>query len=253
MLASYPNFSIITVCLNAASTLAETLTSVAKQQKVDIEHIVIDGASTDNTAEIIAQYGTHVTQYVSEPDKGIYDAMNKGLRLATGEIIGFLNADDTYVDELVLARVLVAMQENKVDALFGDTEFLNPKTRCVVRRYSSKNFHPNRIGWGWMPAHPTLFLRSYLYKEFGGFKTDYKIAGDFEFVARIFRNERLNYVYLSEVLVRMYTQGISTTGWRSTILLNKEVLRACYENGIYTNTLMVLSKYPRKILEFLRL
>ena len=146
--------SIITVAYNAAHTIANALESVTAQTHPDIEHIVVDGASTDGTLDIIARYGGHIARLISEPDKGIYDAMNKGLGLATGEIIGFLNADDVYADTGVLKMVSEIMAKNDLDALFGDAEFVSPdKPNQPLRRYRSERFHPERIAWGWMPAH----------------------------------------------------------------------------------------------------
>lgn len=247
------NISIITVAFNAAHTIADALESVAAQTHPDIEHIVIDGASTDGTLDVIKRYGKRVARLVSEPDRGIYDAMNKGLRLATGDVVGFLNADDVYADTGVLARVSASMEAERLDALFGDAEFVNPdRPDRPLRRYRSERFHPGRIAWGWMPAHPTLFLRRQVYERFGLFRTDYRIAGDFELVARMFHEDTLKYRHVPEVLVRMLTGGVSTGGWRNTLLLNREVLRACRENGISTNLPKILSKYPAKLLEFIR-
>lgn len=251
--SSYLKVSIVTVCFNSATTIADTLRSVAGQRGAEFEHIIVDGASTDGTLDILAHHDNHIAKIVSEPDKGIYDAMNKGLALVTGEIIGFLNADDVYVHESVLERVAGIMARKDLDALFGDAEFVrSDRPDQPVRRYRSARFHPERIAWGWMPAHPTLFLRRHLYERFGTFQTDYRIAGDFELVARMFRGGKLAYYHLPEVLVRMRTGGVSTRGWRNTILLNREVLRACRENGIQTSLPKILSKYPAKLLEFLR-
>ncbi len=245
--------SIITVCFNSARTIADTLASVAAQTHPDIEHIVVDGASADGTMEIIERYGKHVARLISEPDRGIYDAMNKGVRVATGDVIGFLNADDVYAHQNVLATVAEIMEREHLDALFGDVEFFRPENPArTFRRYSSARFRPERIAWGWMPAHPALFLRRSLYERFGTFRTDYRIAGDFELVARMFHGGTLTYRHLPEVLVRMRTGGVSTGGWRNTILLNREVLRACRENGIETSLPKILSKYPVKLLEYLR-
>lgn len=245
--------SIITVAFNAAHTIADTLESVAGQTHSEIEHIVVDGASTDGTLDVVRRHGQRVARLISEPDHGIYDAMNKGIRLATGDVIGFLNADDKYPDTGVLARVSAVLEREKLDALFGDAEFVSSaRPDQPVRRYRSERFRPDRIAWGWMPAHPTLFLRRRVYERFGMFRTDYRIAGDFELVARMFHGGTLRYRHLPEVLVRMRTGGVSTGGWRNTILLNREVLRACRENGIQTNLPKILSKYPAKLLEFLR-
>ena len=245
--------TVITVAFNAEHTIAETLDSVAAQVHPDIEHIVVDGASTDGTLEVVKRRCKRVARLVSEPDHGIYDAMNKGLRLATGDIIGFLNADDVYADTGVLERVSATMETEKLDAMFGDAEFVGPdRPDHALRRYRSERFRPGRIAWGWMPAHPTLFLRRHVYERFGLFRTDYRIAGDFELVARMFHSGTLSYRHMPEVLVRMRTGGVSTGGWRNTILLNKEVLRACRENGIPTSLPKILSKYPAKLLEFFR-
>jgi len=245
--------SIITAVFNAVDTVEETILSVANQTHSDVEHIIVDGASTDGTLGVVDKYRTRIARIVSEPDLGIYDGMNKGLRQATGDVIGFLNADDVYAHEGVLARVAEAMARGDLDVLFGDAEFVSANNpRRIVRRYRSNNFRPDRIGWGWMPAHPTLFLKRQIFERSGSFRTDYRIAGDFELVARIFQNASLRYRYLPEVLVRMRTGGISTGGWRNTLLLNREVLRACRENGIHTNVLKVMSKYPAKLIEFLR-
>lgn len=243
--------SIITVAFNAVETLADTLQSVAAQTYGEIEHIIIDGASTDGTQELVSRYSSRISSFISEPDRGIYDAMNKGLALATGEVIGFLNADDVYSSNDVLQRVAEIMAQNALDAVFGDAEFINSSrpTRSV-RRYRSDHFRPDRIAWGWMPAHPALFLRRGVYNRFGGFRTDYRIAGDFELIARIFHGGTLKYRYVPEVWVSMRTGGISTGGWRNTILLNREVLRACRENHIPTSLPKILSKYPAKLLEF---
>ena len=145
------------------------------------------------------------------------------------------------------------MQKEGLYALYGDTEFVRPDDlRKPIRRYRSERFCPSRIAWGWMPAHPALFLRRQVFERYGGFRVDYRIAGDFELIARIFHKNKLSYKYVPEVFVRMRTGGVSTRGLRSIFLLNREVLRACKENGIRSNWLMILSKYPAKLIEFLR-
>ena len=243
--------TIVTACYNAESTIADTLQSVAKQTCDDLEHIVIDGASTDRTLDVVKQHALRTAHVRSEPDRGVYDAMNKGLAVASGDVIGFLNADDVYADQHVLSRVMTVMEREGLDALLGDVEFFKPDNPTrTLRRYRSAQFRPGRIAWGWMPAHPALFLHRRVYERFGLFRTDYRIAGDFEYCARIFRDNTLVYRSLPETLVRMRTGGISTGGWRNTVLLNREVLRACRENGIDTNMLKIFSKYPAKMLEF---
>lgn len=244
--------SVITVCFSSEATIADTLRSVAEQTHPDVEHVIVDGGSQDGTVNLAHASARSGRVIISEPDKGIYDAMNKGLRLATGDVIGFLNADDMYAGNSVLARVSALMQQDRLDALYGDTEFVHPSNlNKPVRRYRSDRFRPDRIAWGWMPAHPALFLKRQVFERYGGFRSDYRIAGDFELVARIFHPGELAYKHIPEVLVRMRTGGISTGGLRSTLLLNQEVLRACLENGIASSWLKILSKYPAKLLEFL--
>jgi len=242
-------FSIITVTYNSSLTLADTLSSVSSQDYPDIEYILIDGGSTDSTLELINS-SARVDQLLSEPDAGIYDAMNKGIKRATGDVIGFLHSDDIYAQPDVLSCVAERFKRSNLDALYGDiVYFQNNAGRDVVRKYRSHRFAPNMIGWGWMPAHPSLFLKRHVYETYGLFKTDYKIAGDYEYVARIFHANLLKYEYLPEVLVKMRMGGVSTGGLSNSIILNQEVLRACRENGVPTNWFKILSKYPAKLLD----
>jgi glycosyltransferase involved in cell wall biosynthesis len=244
--------SIVTVSYNAASTILDTLRSVASQDHEDVEHIVVDGGSSDATMSIVRD-SQSVTRFVSEPDRGIYDAMNKGNSMATGDVLGILNADDLYANDGVISKVARLIEQDHLDAVFGDVSFFlaNDPSR-VVRRYRSSSFRPSLIPFGWMPAHPALFFHRRVFQRLGGYHPDYAIAGDFEFVARAFYSKELRYRYLPEVLVKMRMGGVSTSGLRSTLLLNREVLRACRENGIYSNFLMLLSRYPLKMLELVQ-
>lgn len=248
-----PLISVITVCYNSAATLTRALQSVADQNWPFVEHIVIDGASKDETAEIIDRFRAKLAHIVSEPDKGIYDAMNKGLDRASGDIVCFLNADDQYASNSVLSRVAMLMYEHQLDALMGDVGFFHKSnSQRMVRRYRSNHFTPGRLVWGWMPAHPALFLSRAVVERVGRFKTDYRIAGDYEFVVRAFHGHEVRYCHLPEVIVNMQTGGVSTAGFGAKLRLNREVLRACRENGLQTNIVKILSKYPAKILELLR-
>lgn len=245
-----PLVTVITVCYNSADSLERALKSVAMQNWPKVEHIVIDGGSTDDTLSILERYQNHLAHVVSEPDKGIYDAMNKGLDRASGDVVCFLNADDQYASSHVLSLVAKQMQAHELDALLGDVAFFHSTdpTR-MVRRFRSDRFTPGRLAWGWMPAHPALFLNKSVVQRVGRFKTEYRIAGDFDYIARAFYGCDLRYQHLPEVLVHMQTGGASTAGWRSKVLLNQEVLRSCRENGISTNLFKILSKYPMKLLE----
>lgn len=242
--------SVITVCYNSAKTLKRSLQSVANQDWNNVEHIVIDGGSLDGSVNILESFRPQLTFLSSETDHGIYDAMNKGLARASGEIICFLNSDDYYSSPSILSLVARKMQAQKLDALFADVAFFHEKSpERLVRRYRSNRFTPERFEWGWMPAHPALFLHKKVVERVGRFKTEYQIAGDFEFIVRAFHGQTLSYEYVPEILVFMQTGGASSSGWRSKVLLNQEVLRACRENNIKTNLIKILSKYPAKLFE----
>ena len=248
------SFSVITVCFNSADTLVRALQSVAKQDWPNIEHIVIDGASKDETGKVLEENRSHLSHVISEPDQGIYDAMNKGLALATGDVICFLNADDYYDSSQVLSKVASTIQKDNLDAVLGDVGFFRKDNiNRLVRHYRSDMFTPKRLAWGWMPAHPALFMRKEVFKRIGYFKTDYQIAADYEYVVRAFCGRTpLRYKHIPEGLVRMQMGGVSTKGFQATIRLNQEVIRACRENGVSTNYLKILIKYPLKLLEFFR-
>ena len=241
--------SIITVVLNNKETVKDAILSVGSQDYNDIEHIVIDGKSMDGTRSVIDKYRDRLAVVISESDNGIYDAMNKGLRLASGEIIGFLNSDDLYAHKNVISDVVSILSKMKVDAVFGDLVFVSSTDlNHIDRFYHSKNFRPKLLSKGIMPAHPTLFLRKTVYEKYGYFKTDYHIAADFEFAVRIFKDNNISYYYIPKIMVKMRTGGTSTKNLKSNWILNLEVLRACRENGLKTNLFKIYSKYPGKIL-----
>lgn len=243
------SFSVITVCFNSVSTIEDTLKSVASQTWPSVEHIVIDGGSSDGTQEQIKKHADRLSQFISEPDAGIYDAMNKGVAIATGDVVCFLNSDDAYAREDVLGTVASLMGDKELDAVYGDVVYFRTRRpEKSIRRYNSATFRPGRLSFGLMPAHPALFLRREVFSRIGEFRRDYKIAGDFDFVARAFQ-QGLSNAYIPQVLVRMRIGGISTAGWKSRVLLNQEILRACRENGIKTNILKLSARYPLKILE----
>ena len=247
-----PLISIITVSFNSEKTIERTLKSVAAQTYKNIEHIVIDGASKDGTVALISRYLDAIAYFRSEPDAGLYDAINKGLQIARGEVIGLMHSDDFYADDGVLFEIAAQFAQGGVDGVYGDAAFFRPQSpEKTVRLYASDKFSPARLSWGWMPAHTTLYLRSAVYKRLGLFKTNYAIAADFDFVCRVFLQRDIRVRYLPKVLVKMQTGGTSTSGFRATIRLNQEVLRACRENGLQTNWLKIASKYPAKFLELL--
>ena len=243
-----PSISIITATYNSATTIADCLTSVVSQTW-PCEHIVIDGASKDNTLEIVRRVSPSARIF-SEPDDGIYDAMNKGIRLATGDIVGILNSDDFYVGPHVLEKVATLFRQSGVGGMFADLVYVRgDNLDRVVRYYAGAGFTPEKFAWGWMPPHPTFFVRRELYERYGLFHTEYRIAADYELMARFLARHKVRYAYLPEVIVKMRVGGASTRSLRSTWILNREILRACAENGIPTNILKVYSKYFRKVMQ----
>lgn len=242
--------SIITPSYNSEHTIADCLHSI-NCQTVICEHIVIDGGSSDETVQLIRHISPS-SIVVSEQDHGIYDAMNKGIQLATGDIIGILNSDDYYAGPQVLEKVIGRFRESGADALFADLVYVRPDNpERVVRYYSGARFTPEKFAWGWMPPHPTFFVRRELYERYGLFRTDYKIAADYELTARFLARHKASYTYLPEVIVHMRTGGVSTRNLKSTWILNKEILRACSANGIKTNIWKVYSKYFLKVMQLL--
>jgi glycosyltransferase involved in cell wall biosynthesis len=245
--------SVITVCYNAKATLEDTLRSVKEQSYNNIEHILIDGASSDGTVDIIRKHEKRLAYWISEPDQGIYDAMNKGIQQATGNLIGFLNADDIFENNMVLGWIAEAFSERDINACYGDLVYVNraDSTR-IVRYYRSKHFTPARIAYGVMPAHPTLYLAKDIFKKFGLFRTDYRIAADFEFIARIFGKQMIKFHYIPKVLIKMRTGGVSTRNIKSNFIINQEIVRACLENNIPTSLFKVYLKYFKKIFELVQ-
>lgn len=246
--------SIITVTYNSAKTLSDTMNSVLHQTYEDIEYIVVDGGSTDGTQEIIRKYekifGSRM-KWMSEKDEGLYDAMNKGISMAMGDVVGTLNSDDFFTSDNVIAQVASALADKRLGAVYGDIHFVRPDNlQHCVRYYSSKRFHPRWLRFGFMPAHPSLYVRKAVYDKIGPYKLDYKIGADFEMVVRMFHTHHIKAQYLPMDFVTMRTGGVSTSGIRSRQLLLREDVRGCRENGIWTNQLLVSLKFLYKIFEY---
>ena len=242
--------SLLTVSFNSAATIKDTIESVCSQDYKNIEYIIVDGNSTDGTQKIIQSYQSRISKWISEPDLGIYDAMNKAIRLATGDVVGIINSDDFYANGSVLSKVAMTFEETSTDSVFGDLTFVDPgDLKKIVRRYSSQNWRPEKFAWGFMPAHPTFFVKRSWYEKAGLFKTDYKIAADYEMLIRLLYVHRIKYEYIPENMIVMRKGGVSSRGINSNIVLNSEILRGCRENGISTNYIKIYSKYFRKVFE----
>jgi len=242
--------SIITAVYNGGQSIAATLKSVAQQDYHSIEHIIVDGASTDNTLEVVRSNDLRVAFLISEPDKGVYDAFNKGLRHATGDVVAFLNAGDSYVSPHVVSKAVKEISTQGTQAVFADVLIVDEQDETrIVRNYSSKGFSPRAMAYGFMPAHPTLFLRREIYQLVGEYDTRFRIAGDFELCLRIFAIASTQYRYIPEALVRMPRGGLSNSGWRSKWAITREMKSACALNGVQTNWLKLCIRLPLKMLE----
>ena len=240
--------SIITVSFNSAKTIADTIDSVLSQDFPDIEYIIVDGCSTDGTVDIIRQNENRISQWISEKDQGMYDAMNKGIAMATGDVIGILNSDDVYMNAHVISDLMRLMHSQNTEVVFADLILVDSSNQNkVLRYYDSGRFHPNKFKYGWMPAHPTVFVKRELYQRVGKFSTTYQIAADYEMLIRMLAIEKASYAYFPKPVVRMRAGGASTSGISRNWILNQEIIRACKENGIYTNLFMLLLKVPAKL------
>ncbi|GDX58277.1 glycosyl transferase [Comamonadaceae bacterium] len=228
--------SVITVCFNAASTIADTLRSVLQQTYREFEHIIIDGSSTDNTLEIIASVEGHTCRLVCEPDRGIYDAMNKGIALATGDIVGFLNADDFYAGSDVLSTIATVFADQFLDSCYGDLCYVSQKNAIkTVRYWRSEDFRPGAFSRSWCPPHPTFYVRRSIYNRHGGFDLSYKIAADFELMARYLERKKISTIYVPKVLVKMRLGGTTNRSFKNVLHQNQEIWRAVQDLKLKTS------------------
>jgi glycosyltransferase involved in cell wall biosynthesis len=245
--------TVVTSVRNRVDCIAAAVDSVKAQTWPQVEHVVIDAASTDGTSELLRSILPPQACLVCEPDRGIYDGINKGIGRSSGEIVGLLHSDDTFADPDVLRDVARVFQDRpELDMVYGDVAFIDPKDPArVIRLYSSRHFKPALLRRGWIPAHTSVFLRRRVFERHGLYRTDYRIAGDFEYLARIFQDPQLIWHYLPRLMVRMRPGGASSAGLRAAWTLNRELLRACRENGLQTHWGILLMRYPRKLMEFL--
>jgi glycosyltransferase len=245
------HLTLITVTFNACASLEETILSVQQQHYKNLEYLIVDGGSTDGTLEMVKKYAEVVTSFVSEPDKGIYDAMNKGLKRATGDVIGFLHADDRFAHPLVLNDIMAAFETKPSDALYGDLQYVTSfEPLKVLRHWKSGAFNRQLISKGWMPPHPTVYFKRSLLKQIGYFDTSYKIAADYDWLLRLLLVEDVSVDYLPEVLVYMSTGGASNKSIGNIIQKSKEDYRAIRQNKV-GGLMTLVNKNLGKVGQFL--
>ena len=263
--------SLITACYNSAATIRTATESLLSQKGVDVEYIVVDGGSKDGTVDIIKEYADKTRnsqlltpnftfRWLSERDKGMYDAINKGIKIATGDIVGILNADDMFESENTLAHVVEAFRSGgvesggvgeRIDCVYADIRFVKDDLQTTSRYYSAKHWKPWMLQWGKMPPHPSVYIKRKLFERHGLYKLGYDIAADYELLVRYLRKAGVTARYIAGSVVRMRMGGKSTRGWRSNLKLNQEIVRANRENGYFCCLPMLLPKYLFKIFEFI--
>ncbi|MBP5703455.1 MAG: glycosyltransferase [Paludibacteraceae bacterium] len=260
--------SVVTVTYNSEKTVEDTIKSVLSQEYKDYEYLVVDGGSKDNTVEIIKKYEPLFEgrmRWISEKDKGMYDGINKGIKMATGDVVGIINSDDFYprtdifdkINEAFSGRGEVRGERyvnckrgDRVEAIYGDVRFVNPDNlEKTVRYYSSKNWRPWRFRFGFMPAHPSFFTLRENFEKYGYYQYDYHIAADYELLIRHLYTNKVPAKYIPLDFMKMRTGGRSTDGIQANIRLNKEIVRACAENGIWTCMPLLFLKYFVKVFE----
>jgi glycosyltransferase involved in cell wall biosynthesis len=244
--------SVITVCYNASLTIADTINSVLLQNHPDIEYIIIDGKSSDDTLRIIREYGNRISHVVSEKDNGMYDAINKGIGMASGEMIAILNSDDFYVNESVISGVVKWMNREKVDSVYGDLDYVafDDITR-LKRHWKSGKYKDGMFLEGWMPPHPAFFVKKKCYEDYGLFNTTLRTAADYELMLRFLHKYKVSTSYIPEVLVKMRVGGMSNISFRNRIRANKEDRRAWEINGLKPKWYTLWMKPLRKLDQFL--
>lgn len=249
--------SVVTVTFNSGETVRDTIESVLIQEYSNYEYLVIDGGSKDDTVDIIKEYEPKFggrMKWISERDKGMYDGINKGIRMATGDVVGIINSDDFYHRTDIFDIINKSFEENKdIKAIYGDVRFVHPDNlEKTVRYYSSKHWRPWRFRFGFMPAHPTFFTYKENFEKYGYYQYDYHIAADYELLIRHLYTNKVPAKYVPVDFMKMRTGGRSTNGWKANVLLNKEIVRACKENGIWTCMPLLFLKYFIKVFELIK-
>ena len=243
--------SIITVCFNAEDTISDTIQSVLSQDYEDIEYIIVDGKSTDRTLKIIQSKPKRI-KLISEKDQGIYDAMNKGINIASGDVIGILNADDVYKNKQVLSEVMNAFKNN-VSIVYGDIEYVNNDLSRVVRKWKAGIFRPGKFKWGWMPPHPGFFMKKSCYQRYGLFNLNLSTSADYELMLRMFEVHKLNHFYIPKIITSMRIGGVSNSSLKNRFAANKNDRKAWDIHPVNPFWFTFIMKPLRKLPQFLRI
>lgn len=244
-----PKISIITVVFNAQNTIERCINSVLEQRFKNFEYIIIDGGSADDTRKIINNYRGSINVFISEPDRGIYDAMNKGISLATGDVIGILNADDFFADDDVLHNIAKVFAEQDVPILYGDLDYVDANNK-IIRKWRSGKYRKGMFNWGWMPPHPTFYCKKSLFDNLGGYKLDYGSAGDYELMLRFVHLNNIDTYYLNKVLIKMAVGGVSNKSLSNRVQAMGFDLKAMKDNNILLPVATILFKPLRKMAQF---
>jgi glycosyltransferase involved in cell wall biosynthesis len=246
--------SIITITYNSEKTLDDTIKSVLSQTYDDIEYIIVDGNSKDSTLDIVKSYGDKISKHISEKDNGIYDAMNKGLALATGDIVGILNSDDVYFDKYAIESVINKFEESGVDSVYADLYYVDEHDlNKVVRYWKSSDFKQGSFAKGWHPPHPTFFVKKEIYDRCGLFDLEMKVSADFELMIRFLERYKITTAYLQKVLVRMRTGGESNRSIKNIMTGNKSILKAFDKNGIKVNKILyIFYRFVPKVIQMIK-
>jgi glycosyltransferase involved in cell wall biosynthesis len=251
MIKNKIKISIITVCYNSDKTLEKTIQSVLRQTYQNVEYIIVDGNSKDNTVSIIKKFSSSITTWVSEPDKGLYDAMNKGIKLSTGDLVGILNSDDIFTDNYVLENISKFHFKNNIEASIGNIIQFN-KIGKTVRKYSAKKWNPEKLKIGFMPAHPAIFFKRDLFDKYGDYQLDFTIGADYELITRFFLKHKISWKFSDLTTTSMLIGGVSSSGLGSYRLISKEIKKALTRNNIKFNYSKVKLRGFWKIIGFLK-
>ena len=243
--------SIITVVHNNVDNITGAIESVLSQDYSSIEYVVIDGGSTDGTLDVIKKYRDKISVFLSEPDNGIYDALNKGIGLATGDVVGILHSDDLFCDKYVVSDMVEIISDRNAEFSFSDMVIVDKESDKVLRYYMANYFSRWMFRMGWMPPHPTCFIKKALFDEFGLYSTKYKIGGDFDFMVRVFYGRKIKWGYLNRITVKMRSGGVSNSGFRNKVILANEISNTLHDNSIFSLYIFQVGRYLIRLMEIL--